>query len=147
MATVDPVWIAAAQASEKTTLIPASITLAQFILESGWGQHIPPGSNNPFGIKALPGEPSVPVVTHEFIAGRYVQLTAQFAAFPSLAAAFTAHAALLANGAPYVHARSLLPSVTGFCNALTGVYATDPNYGATLIEIIQDNDLTRYDEV
>ncbi|WP_369693039.1 glucosaminidase domain-containing protein [Komagataeibacter diospyri] len=32
--------------------VPASITIAQWMLESGFGQHMPPHFNNPFGIKA-----------------------------------------------------------------------------------------------
>jgi len=39
----------AAQEAQKTTGVPASITLAQAALESGWGAHAP--GNNFFGIK------------------------------------------------------------------------------------------------
>ena len=44
--------IRAAQASQTRWGIPASVTLAQWALESAWGSRMPPGSNNPFGIKA-----------------------------------------------------------------------------------------------
>jgi flagellum-specific peptidoglycan hydrolase FlgJ len=57
--------IAAAQASQRNTGIPAAITLAQYALESGYGRHMPTGSNNPFGIKAKPGEPFVEQDTWE----------------------------------------------------------------------------------
>ena len=143
--------IASAQAAQLKWTIPASISLAQFGLESGWGAHEPPGSNNPFGIKAVPGQPSVTVPTHEFIAGRYVAVEAAFRKFDSLADAFDAHAALLATGTPYYKARECIASgitpasVNAFANALTGVYATDPLYGQKLIQLMTEDDLYHYD--
>lgn len=145
MTTPDPEVIAAAKAAQDKWAIPASVSIAQFALESGWGKHMPPGSMNPFGIKSLPGAPSVAVPTREYFHGRYVTITAGFAKFPSLAEAFDAHARLLAVGAPYAHARSVLPDPFKFVDALTGVYATDPNYGAELTAIIQGDGLTKYD--
>jgi flagellum-specific peptidoglycan hydrolase FlgJ len=140
-----PVAVAAARAAMAAWKIPASVSLAQFILESGWGAHMPPGSNNPFGIKALPGQPSVTVPTREFVGGRYVVINAPFRAFASLDEAFDEHARLLATAGCYAPARAKLPDVAAFCAALTGVYATDPHYGASLIAVIQGSDLTQYD--
>src|SRR3954462_4574065 len=40
---------------EKNTEIPAELTIAQWALESGWGQHQP--GNNCFGIKYYVGAP------------------------------------------------------------------------------------------
>ncbi|MGA0603199.1 glycoside hydrolase family 73 protein [Caulobacter sp. KR2-114] len=142
---LNPDVIAAARAAEGKWKIPASISLAQYGLESGWGQHMPPGSWNPFGIKALPGQPSVSVPTREFVHGRYILVNAPFRAFASIADAFEHHARLLATGAPYARARSLLPNVEAFANALTGVYATDPHYGAELVAIIHGDELAQYD--
>ena len=48
-----PEVIEAARASQTRWGIPASVTLAQWIVESAWGSAMPPDSNNPFGIKAL----------------------------------------------------------------------------------------------
>ena len=141
-----PEVVTAAQFAMEATDIPASVQLAQWALESGWGAHTPPNSNNPFGIKAVDGEPSVTVATHEFIDGSMKIVNAAFASYASLAAAFTAHANLLANEPQYAPARACLPDVAAFCNALTGVYATDPNYGKFLNEIIDDSDLTAYDK-
>lgn len=137
--------IAAAQSAQKKWGIPASISLAQYGLESGWGKIMPKGSNNPFGIKALPGEPSVTVSTHEFVAGRFVTIDAAFRKFDSLNDAFDAHAELLAKSPHYSVARTKLPDVFAFANALTGVYATDPGYGAKLCGVIHIDGLTKYD--
>jgi flagellum-specific peptidoglycan hydrolase FlgJ len=141
----DPDVVAAARRAQDAWRIPASVQLAQYIVESGWGAHMPPGSNNPFGIKALPGQPSVTVPTREFVGGRYVVVDAPFRAFASIDAAFDDHARLLAMAECYAPARAALPDVEGFCHALTGVYATDPHYGEGLMAVIRASALTRYD--
>lgn len=138
--------IAAARLAQEKWRIPASVSLAQYGLESGWGQHMPPGSNNPFGIKASPGQPCSTTVTREVIHGQNVMVHAAFRIFATIADAFDYHAELLATGAPYAHARSTLPDVDAFCHALTGVYATDPKYGDLLVQIINGSGLRRYDE-
>lgn len=147
MATVDPAWITAAVAACEGSIIPPSVVVAQFILESGWGEHMPPGSNNPFGEKALPGQPSVTVRTREVnAAGQSYFINAPFRVFPSLTDAFVSHAVHLMTSKHYAPARACLPDVDGFCNALTGVYSTDPHYGATLISIINAHGLKQYDK-
>lgn len=143
--TPKPDVIQAAQAAQTKWGIPAAISIAQYGLESGWGAHIPPGSNNPFGIKALPGQPSSMTLTREVVAGQNEVIHAGFRVFPSIADAFDAHAELLATAGCYAHARSLLPDVEAFANALTGVYATDPHYGQELCAIINGDGLARYD--
>ena len=70
--------IAAAKRSAGLWKIPASVTLAQWALESGWGKHTPPGSNNPFGIKAIGDQPAVESPTREVINGENVVITAKF---------------------------------------------------------------------
>ncbi len=140
-----PQVIAAAQAAQAAYAIPASIQLAQWALESGWGRHVPSNSNNPFGYKAVAGQASVGVPTKEFRNGEWITINAAFRVFSSLTEAFDAHAALLAQRPQYAPARACLPDVAAFCNALTGVYATDPHYGILLNEIIDGSDLTAYD--
>lgn len=137
--------IDAARAAQARWKIPASISLAQFGLESGWGVHTPPDSFNYFGIKALAGQPSVTVPTREVIDGKSVTINAAFRKFTSPDEAFDLHAQLLATSAHYAMARNALPDPYAFANALTGVYATDPNYGHLLGQIIRGDDLTQYD--
>jgi flagellum-specific peptidoglycan hydrolase FlgJ len=145
MTTPEPEIVEAAQAAQRKWKIPASVSLSQWALESGWGKHTPPGSNNPFGYKALPGQPSVTVQTREFVHGRYITINAPFRKFDSLADAFDEHARLLAQAAPYAKAREVLPSPINFVHALTGIYATDPAYGSELTTIIIGDKLTQYD--
>lgn len=145
MTTPSPDIVDAARAGQKKYGIPASVTLAQWALESGWGKHMPPGSNNPFGIKARPGDPCVVVPTREVVKGHSIIVQAAFRKFDSLADAFDAHDELLATAPVYGHARSALPDPFAFADALTGTYATDPKYGDLLGSIIRGSNLTRYD--
>lgn len=137
--------IAAAQASQKTWKIPASVTLAQWALESNWGKSMPTGSNNPFGIKALAGQPYVESQTHEVINGKDIIVIAKFRKFASINEAFDQHGKLLATASPYAHARTLVGNPNAFADALTGVYATDPYYGTSLKRIMKAYNLYQYD--
>ena len=123
---------------------PASIQLAQWALESAWGARTS-GAFNYFGMKALLGQPCEMVTTHEVYRGNPVQVQAAFRKFSSCSDAFDAHAKLLATAGVYAHARAALPDVFAFADALTGTYATDPHYGATLGAIIKGSSLTRFD--
>src|SRR5262249_32080407 len=87
--------ISAAQASRDKWKILASVTLAQWALESAWGRKMPLGSNNPFGIKAASGEAFVEATTREHINGQDVTITARFRKFGSIAEAFDEHDRLL----------------------------------------------------
>lgn len=136
--------IAAAVASRRRWAVPASVTLAQWAVESAWGRAMS-GKNNPFGIKAVPGQPGTPRMTREVIHGETMHETQVFADYPDQTGAFDAHARLLATGKPYGHARSLLPDAEAFAEALTGVYAIDPHYGATLVSVMRAHDLADYD--
>jgi len=142
--------IAAARASQTSRGIPASVTLAQWALESAWGTKLS-GKHNCFGIKARAGEPCTAVVTHEVVNGKSVARTALFRDYASLAEAFDAHAKLLKTGAPYADFRKALPDLEKATAALGGGtstrprYATDPNYGAKLMAVIRGSNLTRFD--
>ena len=136
--------IGAAQAAEKKWKVPASVSLAQWIVESGWGKHEPAGSNNPFGIKASVGRPYVEAVTHEFVHGRYITVRARFAKFGSVIDAFDAHAKLLATHPAYAHAMAA-GSPDEFAERLTGVYATQPHYGDNLVLTMRKYELEKYD--
>jgi flagellum-specific peptidoglycan hydrolase FlgJ len=146
-----PDVIAAAQLAAEKWGIPASVLLAQWALESGWGAHMPGGSNNPFGEKARPGDRFVEELTDEVIGGRKVTLRQPFRAFLSVADAFDFHAEHLATSHWYIPARACLPDVARFCAALGGGtpasprYSTDPGYGAALMSIIKGSHLERYD--
>jgi len=136
--------ISAAKRSQVKWNIPASISIAQWALESNWGRSLS-GKYNPFGIKALLGQPYTERMTWEVIRGKHIRLVQKFADFTSFDQAFDLHGKLLAQGKPYATARTVLPDADKFADALTGVYATDPKYGAKLRSIMKSNKLYQYD--
>lgn len=138
--------IAAAQASQHKWGVPAAVTIAQWAIESGYGAHMPSGSNNPFGIKARPGQPCVNCMTTEVLHGQTVHISQPFRKFASLAEAFDLHGQLLHDGRPYQAAMRLVGTPDAFANALTGVYATDPHYGRSLIAVMHAADLYEYNQ-
>ena len=145
MATPPPDIIAAACEAQRKWKIPASISLAQWALESGWGRHMPPGSNNPFGMKARAGDPFVTVRTREQDRdGHDYFIEAAFRNCGSIAEAFDAHGALL-NKPAYARARAALPDPDRFADALTGVYASDKRYGKALRAVMHGSNFYQYD--
>lgn len=140
--------IAAAQAAQKAWGVPASITLAQWRLESDWGKHMPLGSNNPFGIKAKKADKFVEAYTHEFDKkqNKMILVKAKFRKFDSLAEAFDYHGKLLATLKAYRPAMAVANDPNAFADKLTGVYATDPAYGGKLKKVIAAYHLDQYDQ-
>ncbi len=141
--------IAAAQAVDHKWRVPAAITIAQWALESGWGEHTPAGSNNPFGIKARPGKPFVEAMTREVLNGVSVHLPQRFRAYRDLAEAFDDHGRLLAQGGAYARARGYEHHTPDdddrFGQALQGTYATDTHYGALLHAVMAGSALYAFD--
>ena len=127
----------AAVASRVKWKVPASVTMAQWAVESAWGAAMPPDSNNPFGIKAVGDQPSVASGTREVVAGQTITITAKFRKFDSLTQAFDLHGRLLATSPVYAGAMQKADDPDAFADALTGVYATDPKYGTTLKYVIK----------
>jgi flagellum-specific peptidoglycan hydrolase FlgJ len=148
-----PDIIHAAQAADTKWHIPASVILAQWALESDWGQKAPRGSNNVFGEKCPVGAAGVTAPTTEDEGGKVVDINARFRAFLSVADAFDFHAEHLATSHWLIAARKCLPDIATFCVALGGgttqhpSYSTDPEYGSKLMEIIEGSDLTQYDHI
>jgi flagellum-specific peptidoglycan hydrolase FlgJ len=139
--------IAAAQQSERDTGVPTSVTLAQWALESGWGKKNS-GDNNPFGIKARPGEPGKDVATHERVGSKLVPKMQRFRNYGSLDEAFTAHANLLAKHYPISMAHKDDPNA--FADGLQAdphhQYAnTTGDYAGTLKSIMRSNNFYQYD--
>jgi flagellum-specific peptidoglycan hydrolase FlgJ len=131
----------AAVASEKSTGCPAELTVPQWVVESRWGLNMPAGSNNPFGIKARPGDPYVTSETTEFVNGTATQIPQNFHKYDTLADAFTAHGLLIATGAPYQAAFEAYEenhNVIALINGIAPRYSTSSVYAATLLEILQE---------
>ena len=143
---VPPEVVDAAVQSRLKWSVPASITMAQWAVESAWGASMPPDSNNPFGIKAVGDQPAVDSATREVLGGQSVNIVAKFRKFATLAEAFDQHGRLLASNPVYKPAMAQKDDPDAFADALTGVYATDPDYGKTLKWVIHAYDFTSHDK-
>lgn len=135
-----------AHAVSKATGLPASLMMAQAVLETGWGSRqifSEDGSNshNLFGIKAgnsWLGE-TVDVVTHEYIDGRRQQVTEKFRAYDSYKSCFEDYAALMAGNPRYEQVISAGDERIAAKALQEAGYATDPQYANKLIALMKQN--------
>ncbi len=133
-------------AAQHTYGVPAAVTIAQAIDESAWGQSsLAAQDNNLFGIKGTGPAGAVSLPTQEFENGQWVTITAQFRVYGSVAESIADHANLLATSGYYSSAMASRQAPNSFAQALTGVYATDPNYGNTLVGLMRRYNLYRFD--
>ena len=72
-------------------------------------------------------------------------MNAPFRVYGNVAQSISDHSLLLATGSAYQQAMADRRSPDAFANDLTGVYATDPDYGASLITIMRQYNLYRFD--
>lgn len=136
-----------AQALQSQYGVPASIAIAQAILESGWGERAE--GNNIYGVKAGGSwnGSSKAVATREYIGGVWHNITDGFRAYDSIEASMQDYAKLLSGKSRY-SAVVKASNANEAADALQRAgYATDPKYAAHLKAIIASNDLTRFDDV
>jgi flagellum-specific peptidoglycan hydrolase FlgJ len=134
-----------AAAAQRKYGVPAAVTIAQAINESGWGQsQLATKDNNLFGIKGTGPAGSDPLPTQEYLNGQWVSQTAAFRVYNSVAESIDDHGKLLATSGYYGQAMASRGDADAFANALTGIYATDPGYGQTLIGLMSQYNLYRY---
>jgi flagellum-specific peptidoglycan hydrolase FlgJ len=139
--------VPAAELSMQQWRIPASVTLAQCILESSWGQSdLAKDCKNFFGVKAQQGQAYEAFPTAEYEHGQRVIEAADFAKYPSAEESFYAHAQLLATLPRYKPAMKDVGNYVDFCMELQVCgYSTSPTYAASLLELIRELNLTQYD--
>ena len=142
--------VPAAQAAQRKWSVPASVTIAQAILESGWGASaLARKANNFFGIKAVAhanpdGYMEFP--TTEFVDGRRLTEMAKFAHYASPVDSFDAHAVLLSLTARYKPAMAAAGDPSRFAAELQLCgYSTNPQYATELRKLIAEFDLIQYD--
>lgn len=149
-------------ADQKTSGILASVSLAQFILESGYGKsELAQNANNYFGMKkslsgntwggsAWDGTSIYTKKTQEYENGAYVTVSADFRKYPSVEKSIADHSAYLLgakNGAKLRY--DGLKGCTDYKKTVQiikdGGYATSPTYVENLCSIIEKWKLTQYD--
>jgi flagellum-specific peptidoglycan hydrolase FlgJ len=135
-----------AMAAQQRYGVPAAVTIAQAIEESAWGQSgLAAQYHNLFGIKGSGPAGSVSLPTSEYENGQWVTIDAQFRVYHNDAESIADHAELLATSGYYTRAMADRNVPDAFANDLTGVYATDPDYGANLIALMKLYNLYQYD--
>lgn len=144
-----PEIIALAQGSQRSTGVPASVSIAQWIYESGWGMHMPKDSNNLFGIKEPdPKKPSVLQETKEADprTGEMVKKTQRFRKFATPEESWAAHARLLSADPRYAKAMLLTHDPDRFVDTIAGTYApNNRKYAANIKDTMKTNHLYQYD--
>lgn len=122
--------------------IPASITLAQGLLESGAGRsELARKSNNHFGIKCKSSWRGRKVYYDDDAKGEC------FRAYTKVEDSYEDHSKFLRNGDRYAFLFKLkINDYKGWAKGLKKAgYATDPSYANRLITIIEDYALYKYD--
>jgi hypothetical protein len=128
----------------RRTGVPASVTLAQAALETGWGRSTIGDARNLFGIKGTGPAGSTTVPTREHLGGRDVTVRAAFRRYHTWEQSIEDHAALL-KGRRYRRAFSATHP-DGFARAIAAAgYATDPAYATSLIRLMRTHNLYQWD--
>lgn len=133
--------------------IPASVTIAQAMLESGWGSSgLATGGNSYFGIKCIGGTGPIAVGcrryrTFECVRKKGCHTTyAWFRTYDSVADSFRDHARLLSRASHYQRAMRHRGDPDRFAREVHRAgYATDPLYSRKLITLMRLHNLYRFD--
>jgi hypothetical protein len=139
-----------ARASQRDSGVPASVTIAQAILESDWGKSkLTTQHHNYFGIKAPKNAPPDQVAwfdTWEVVDGEDVVERAPFRAYRSAVESFIDHGRFFLRNPRYRKALSVKNDAREFAREINAAgYATDPNYAPKLIALMDKFDLYTYD--
>jgi flagellum-specific peptidoglycan hydrolase FlgJ len=142
----------AAVESADQTGVPASVTIAQAILESYWGSsRLAIEGNNYFGIKAQTRNGSAGAIRFdvwEVIGGRNVMQSQAFRAYTTIAESFVDHGLFFVENGRYSSAMAARNDPRQFAREVNRAgYATDPAYASKLIGLMDRYDLYRYDAV
>ena len=146
IATMGPI----AQADFSRNGIFASVTLAQSIIESGWGKSgLTQKANNMFGIKCSSnwdGE-CINMQTGEYGSSGYYTINSNFRKYSSIEDSVNDHSLFLKENPRYPNAGVF--DATTFAEQIRAIhsagYATDPNYSSSIINTIEMYDLDKWD--
>lgn len=136
-------------ASAKASGVPASVTIAQAALESGWGTSgLCASACNLFGVKADPSwkGPTCEMLTTEYVDGKPVKVMAKWRKYPDFAASIADRSAFLRANKRYRLAFSGSRTGEDFARAIAVAgYATDPRYADKVIALIRQYKLDQLD--
>ncbi|MGZ9585186.1 glycoside hydrolase family 73 protein [Paenibacillus marinisediminis] len=139
-----------AVADMRRTGVPASLTIAQAILESAWGESgLTKSGNNLFGIKGAGTAGSGTYSTKEHVNGKWVTIDAQFRHYHNWGESIADHSKLILAGTSdkpnRYHGVLGADYKTAAYAIRAGGYATDPEYPQLLIRLIEQYKLYEFD--
>jgi flagellar protein FlgJ len=133
--------------------IPASVTVAQSILESNWGRSkLSTAELNYFGFKCVRPTSPGPIAircarypTTECIPAPCHPVDAFFRSYASIDDSFRDYGRLLTTSANYAAALPVRSDPDAFIRAVARKYATDPEYANKVIRLMDLYNLRRFD--
>ena len=138
-----------AQASQRAYGVPASLKLAQAILETGWGtSELAIKGKNYFGIKAHRGPGTAGIVwinTPEFVNGRWIRINAAFRSYNTMAESFDDSSRYIKGSDRYRRCFETKDPKEFARRLQAAGWATDPTYADKLIRIMDNLNLYAYD--
>ena len=140
-----------AKKSFKKYGVPASVTIAQFLQETGGNPKNFIGGTNVFGIKGSGPAGTVRLLTTEEGPNGPYKTFANFAVYNSIEQAVEEHGKLLTQNPAYGKVQNLIAKGNfnpfDYASALQGVYATDRQYARKLGDLISTYGLAHADDV
>ena len=134
-------------ADMKKTGILASLTGAQAIIESNWGNSgLTQKANNLFGMKGKYNGQSVTMLTTEYYNGVKKRVYADFRKYPSWADSIADHSDLFNRLSRYKNLRGETDYKKACRYVKEDGYATSPTYTTTLINTIEKYKLYEWDK-
>jgi flagellum-specific peptidoglycan hydrolase FlgJ len=134
--------------SARENCVPPSVTLAQAILESGWGRSkLAKRHNNLFGMKSGSRGGGVKLLTREVTEGKSATQRARFRTYEEWDQSIADHGQLLAEDPRYAQAREKWEHWPLFLQTLAPIYATDPKYIARISSLVDDYQLDQWDSL
>ncbi|WP_186762675.1 FG-GAP-like repeat-containing protein [Lentzea tibetensis] len=141
-----------AQAEKAEFTVPASVSIAQAILESRSGESkLAREDNNQHGLKCAAADRPGPIAircrayqTQECTPGCHT-VTAYFRVFANVRDSFRDHGRLLTSSPSYAHALPYRNDPDRFAREIGKVYATDGSYGEKVVKLMKDHNLYRFD--
>ena len=119
-----------------------SVCIAQAACESGWNLN----AKTIFGIKGK----GVVCTTKEFVNGEYITIKDSFSYYPNIEASVVGYYDFIANTPRYknvLNENDYKKAVYYLQHTTDGKsYATSPTYESTIIRLIENYDLTRFDK-
>jgi lysozyme len=121
--------------------VPPSVTVAQAIVESGWGRSsLTRRHNNLFGVKGG----AVKLRTREFRGGKWRRTSASYRSYPSIDESIAHHAEIM-NGPHFRRFQPLWADWRAYLRAIAPKYASSPTYVSTVSGMVERYGLERFD--